>query len=177
MPIKNLRVKIKMQILLEVFSREGLEMIQSANIKTPIMPQQNVIQHADLRPGKQIIQHAQLWGQFDTTMMQTNRDSINFGENAVGERMFAARQPFTTSNFGTESKVGNGDLSRTTRDTLETSVEAISSIMEQDDQYEGSKLGEYSQLGPTGFQDYNDRSFQSQQAKVAQAYEYFGNFG
>lgn len=176
MPIKKLRVKIKMQILLGTFSREGLEMIQSSNIKTPIMPVQNVVQNASLRP-QNVIQHSQLWGQFQTTMMQNNRQAINYGENAVGERMFAAREPYTTSNFGTESKVGNGDLSRTAHETLETSVEAISSIMEQDDQYEGSKLGEYSQLGPTGFQDYNDRSYQSHQAKVAQAYEYFGNFG
>jgi len=150
-------------------------MVHSANIKTPIMPMQNVIQHADLRP-QNVVQHSPLWGQFQTTMMQNNRQAINYGENAVGERMYSARQPFAGSNFGTDTKIGNGDLSRTTRETLETSVEAISGIMQQDDQYEGSKIGEYSALGPTGFQDYNDRSFQSQQAKAAQAYEYFGNF-
>ena len=176
LPIKKLRVKIKIQFLLEVFSREGFKMVHSANIKTPIMPMQNVIQNASLRP-ENVVQHSQLWGQLQTTMMQNNRQAINYGENAVGERMFAAREPYTNSAFATESKVGNGDLSRTTRETLETSVEAISSIMQQDDQYEGSKLGEYSQLGPTGFQDYNDRSFQSQQAKAAQAYEYFNNLG
>ncbi|MBQ7704857.1 MAG: hypothetical protein IJT73_05465 [Selenomonadaceae bacterium] len=152
-------------------------MVHSANISTPIMPVQNVIQNASLKPGENVIQHAQLFGSFDTTMMQNNRQAINYGETAVGERMYSAREPMTVSNFGTESKIGNGELSRTSRETLETSVEAISGIMQQDDQYQGSKIGDYSALGPTGFQDYNDRSFQSQQQMAAKAYAYFENFG
>ena len=151
-------------------------MISSSNISTPIMPVQNVIQHADMRPGEPVIKNAQLFGGFDTTMMQTNRQAINNGENAVSERMYAARAPIAVSNFGTETKIGNGDLSRASHETLETSVEAIATIMEKDDEYEASKVGDYSALGPTGFQDYNDRSFQTQQAKAAQAYEYFSDF-
>ena len=170
-----MRVKIKVHILLEIFSREGYKVVHSSNIKTPIMPMQNVIQHADLRPGKNVIQHSQLWGEFKTTMMQNNRQAINYGETAVGERSFAARQPFTSSNFGTETKIGNGDLSRTAHETLETAVEAMASIMQQDDQYEGSKLGEYSALGATGFQEYNDTSYQNYLDKARKAYEYFGN--
>ena len=165
-----------MQILLECFSKEGFKMVHSANISTPIMPVQNVIQSTPMKP-ETIIKHTPLWGQFNTTMMQTNRESINYGETATGERMFAAREPYTTTNFGTETKIGNGELSRQSRETLETSVEAISGIMQKDDQFEGSKTGDYSALGPTGFQEYNDRSFQSQQQAAAKAYEYFGNFG
>ena len=152
-------------------------MVHSSNIKTPIMPLQNANIQASMMPGPNVIQHAQLWGDFQTTPMQTNRDSINYGEQAVSERMFAARQPMTVSNFGTETHIGNGELSRESRQTLETSVEAISSIMQKDDQFEGSKTGSYSALGPTGFQEFNDRSFQSQQATAAKSYEYFSNFG
>lgn len=128
-------------------------------------------------PIQNVIQHSPLFGTFQTTMMQTNRDTINYGETAVGERMFSARQPMAVSNFGTETKIGNGELSRTSRETLEISTEAISSIMQQDDQFEGSKTGDYSALGSTGFQQYNDRSFQSQQAMAAKSYEYFSKFG
>ena len=152
-------------------------MIHSANISTPIMPVQSSMYDKPMLPKEPVIKHAQLWGEFNTTMMQTNRESIQNGETAVGERMFAARQPMTVSNFGTETKIGNGDLSRASHETLETSVEAISTIMQKDDQFEASKTGSYSALGPTGFQDYNDRSFQSQQSMVAKAYEYFNNFG
>lgn len=152
-------------------------MIHSANISTPIMPVQSSMYDKPMLPKEPVIKHAQLWGEFNTTMMQTNRESIQNGENAVGERMFAARQPMTVSNFGTETKIGNGELSRTSHETLETSVEAISTIMQKDDQFEASKTGSYSALGPTGFQEFNDRSFQTQQSMVAKAYEYFNNFG
>ena len=128
-------------------------------------------------PVQNVITSTPLWGTFQTTMMQNNRQAINYGETAVGERMFSARQPMTVSNFGNETKIGNGDLSRASRETLEVSTEAISSIMQQDDQFQGSKTGSYSALGPTGFQEYTDRSFQSQQAMAAKAYEYFANYG
>ena len=128
-------------------------------------------------PIQNVITSTPLWGSFQTTMMQNNRDAINYGETAVGERMFSARQPMAVSNFGTETKIGNGDLSRASRETFEVSTEAISSIMQQDDQFQGSKTGSYSALGPTGFQEYTDRSFQSQQAMAAKAYEYFANYG
>ena len=105
-------------------------MIHSANISTPIMPVQSSMYDKPMLPKENVIQHAQLWGQFDTTMMQTNRESIQNGETAVSERMFAARQPMSVSNFGTETKIGNGDLSRVSHETLETSVEAISTIMQ-----------------------------------------------
>lgn len=152
-------------------------MVHSSNIKTPIMPLQNATIQSPMLPGKNIIQHAQLWGAFDTTPMQTNREAVSNGKQATSERMFAAQQPMAVSNFGTETKIGNGELSRESRQTLETSVDAISSIMQKDDQFEGSKTGDYSALGPTGFQDFNDRSFQTQQATAAKSYEYFSNIG
>ncbi len=152
-------------------------MIHSSNIKTPIMPVQASMFDKPMLPKENVIQHAQLWGEFQTTMMETNRESIQKGETAVGERMYAARQPMTVSNFGTETKIGNGEFSKASHETLETSVEAISNIMQKDDQFQGSKTGSYSAIGPTGFQEYNDRSFRSQQAMVAKAYEYFNNFG
>ena len=152
-------------------------MIHSSNISTPIMPVQSSMYDKPMLPKENVVQHTQLWGEFQTTMMQTNRESIQNGESAVGERMFAARQPMSVSNFGTETKIGNGELSKVSHETLETSVEAISNIMQKDDQFEASKTGDYSALGPTGFQGYNDRSFQNQQAMVAKAYEYFNNFG
>lgn len=152
-------------------------MIHSANISTPIMPVQSSMYDKPMLPKEPVIKHVQLWGEFNTTMMQTNRESIQNGETAVGERMFAARQPMAVSNFGTETKIGSGELSRVSHETLETSVEAISTIMQKDDQFEASKTGSYSALGPTGFQEFNDRSFQTQQSMVAKAYEYFNNFG
>lgn len=152
-------------------------MIQSSNINTPIMPVSASMYDKPMLPKENVIQHSQLWGAFDTTIMQTNRESIQNGETAVGERMFAARQPMSVSNFGTETKIGNGELSKASHETLETSVEAISTIMQKDDQFEASKIGDYSALGPTGFQESNDRSFQNQQAMVAKAYEYFNNLG
>ena len=152
-------------------------MVHSSNISTPIMPVQSSMYDKPMMPKENVIQHAQLWGEFNTTMMKTNRDAMQNGETAVGERMFAARQPMSVSNFGTETKIGNGDLSKASHETLETSVEAISTIMQKDDQFEASKTGSYSALGPTGFQEFNNRSFQNQQAMVAKAYEYFNNFG
>lgn len=97
--------------------------IPDVRIHTPMWPVQNVIQHTPL------------WGTFDTTMMQTNRDAINYGAQAVSERMQAAKQPIEVSNFGTETNIGNGELSRQSRETLEVATEAISSIMQQDDQF------------------------------------------
>ena len=88
--------------------------------------------------------------------------------------MYAARDP--VSNFGTEVHVGRGQFSQNSRETLEISVESISRAMQQDDEFEASKIGEYSAQGPTGFQDYNDRSYQTQQQIVAKAYEYFQNY-
>ena len=152
-------------------------MIQSSNVSTSIMSVSPSMYDKPMMPKENVIQHSQLWGAFDTTMMQINRESVQNGENAVGERMFAARQPMSVSNFGTETKIGNGELSKVSHETLETSVEAISTIMQKDDQFEASKTGDYSALGPTGFQEANDRSFQNQQAMVAKAYEYFNNFG
>ena len=152
-------------------------MVHSSNISTPIMPVQASTFDKPMLPKENVIKSAQLWGEFNTTVMTTNREAIQNGETAIGERMFSARQPMTVSNFGTETKIGNGDLSKVSHEALETSVEAISTIMQKDDQYEASKTGNYSALGPTGFQDFNDRSFQSQQAMVAKAYEYFNNFG
>jgi hypothetical protein len=149
----------------------------SGSIKTPIMPLQNATIKSPMWPVKDVIEHTQLWGDFDTTIMQTNRQYIKAGETAISERMFAARQPMSVSNFGTETKIGNGELSKVSHETLETSVEAISTIMQKDDQWQGSKNGSYSAMGPTGFQEFNDRSFRSQQARVAKAYEYFNTFG
>jgi hypothetical protein len=141
------------------------------------MPVQPSMFDKPMLPKENVIKHSQLWGEFQTTVMKTNRNAIQNGKTAVGERMFAARQPMTVSNFGTETKIGNGELSKASHETLETSVEAISSIMQKDDQWQGSKTGNYSAMGPTGFQEFNDRSFRSQQAAAAKAYEYFNNYG
>lgn len=125
------------------------------------MPVQNVIQ-------------APLDGGLGLTMMQANRQAINNGGVAISERMYASRDHF--SNLGGEVHVGNGRFSQNSRETLEISVESIAGIMESDDEYQASKIGEYSALGPTDFQDYTDRSYQTQQQIAARAYEYFGNY-
>lgn len=150
-------------------------MVSSTNNNTSMMSVP--VYDKPMLPKENVIQDAQLWGEFQTTMMETNRESIQNGKDAVGERMFAARQPMEVSNFGTETKIGNGELSKASHETLETSVDAISTIMQKDDQWQGSKNGSYSAMGPTGFQEFNDRSFRSQQERVAKAYEYFNTFG
>ena len=152
-------------------------MVHSSKIKTPIMPVSPSFFDKPMMPKENVIQHSPLWGEFQTTVMKTNRDSIQDGKTAVGERMFAARQPMTVSNFGTETKIGNGELSKISHETLEISVESISSIMQKDDQWQGSKTGNYSAMGPTGFQESNDRSIEAQQKAAAKAYEYFNNYG
>ncbi len=125
-------------------------------------------------PIQNVIQHAKLDGGLGMTMMQNNRTAINNGSMATSERMFTARDP--VSNFGDEVHVGRGQFSQNARETLEVSVESISRTMQQDDEFQASKIGDYSALGPTGFQDYNDRSFQTQQQIAAKAYEYFSNY-
>ena len=125
-------------------------------------------------PVQNVIQHTPLDGGLGMTMMQNNRTAINNGSMATSERMYAARDP--VSNFGTEVHVGRGQFSQNSRETLEVSVESISRAMQRDDEFEASKIGDYSALGPTGFQDYNNRSYQSQQQVVAKAYEYFKNY-
>ncbi len=125
-------------------------------------------------PIQNVIQHAKLDGGLGMTMMQGNRYAINNGSMATSERMFSARDP--VSNFGNEVHVGRGRFSQNSRETLEISVESMSQIMQKDDDFEASKIGEYSALGPTGFQGYNDRSYQTQQQIAAKAYEYFNNY-
>ncbi len=126
-------------------------------------------------PIQNVIQHTPLDGGMTLTSMQNNRQAFRYGNAAMSERMYASRDH--VSQFGTETHIGRGQMSRENRRTMEVSVESIAKIMEQDDQYEGSKTGSYSALGPTEFQAFNDRSFQNHQQIVANAYKYFANYG
>ena len=138
------------------------------------MPLQNVVQNASLRVPR-VIEHAPMDASLEVTYMENNRDIFHSGNMAVSERMFAARDPI--SNFGTETHIGKGASSRASREIMETSVENIAKIMERDDEFEGSQMGDYSPLGSMGVIELNDRSFEKQQQIVARAYEYFGNYG
>lgn len=131
------------------------------------MPIQNVTQGAPNYGDMRLIRN--------TPPVQLNREIVYDGNMATSERMFASRDP--VSNFGNETHIGTGVFSRISHETMETSVENIASIMEQDDEFEGSKMGDYSPLGPTGFQQFNDRSFENQQQIAVNAYKYFGNYG
>ena len=122
-----------------------------------------------------VIEHTPLDGGLVPSNMEQNRQIFHEGLMAVSERMYAARDP--VSNFGNETHIGKGDFSQISRDLMEESVESIAKIMEKDDEFEGSKMGEYSPLGPMGIQEINDRSFEKQQQIAANAYKYFANYG
>ena len=126
-------------------------------------------------PIQNVIQHAPLDGGMTLTNMQNNRQTFRYGNMATSERMYASRDH--VSPFGNETHIGRGQMSRENRETMEVSVESIAKIMEQDDEFEGSKTGSYSALGPTEFQEFNDRSFRNHQQIVANAYKYFTNYG
>ena len=114
-----------------------------------------------------VIEHAPLDGGLVPTNMEQNRQIFHEGLMAVSERMYAARDP--VSNFGNETHIGNGKFSRISRELMEASVESIAKIME--------KMGEYSQLGPMGIQEINDRSFEKQQQIAVNAQKFVANYG
>lgn len=121
-----------------------------------------------------VITHAPLSGEFAKTNMEVNREIVQGGHMAVSERMYAARDP--VSNFGNETHIGKGINSQISRQIMEESVESIARIMERDDEYEGSQMGDYTTVPPAGFQELNDRSFETQQRVAANAYKYFANY-
>ena len=122
-----------------------------------------------------VIEHAPLDGGLVQSNMEQNRQIFHQGLMAVSERMYAARDP--VSNFGTETHIGKGVFSRASREIMEASVESIAKIMEKDDEFEGSNMGEYSQLGSMGIQEINDRSFEKQQQIAVNAQKFVANYG
>ncbi len=122
-----------------------------------------------------VIEHTPLDGGLVPTNMEQNRQIFQGGLMAVSERMYAARDP--VSNFGTETHIGKGDFSQISRELMEASVESIARIMEKDDEFEGSNMGEYSPMGPMGIKEINDRSFEKQQQIAANAQKFVANYG
>lgn len=119
-----------------------------------------------------VLRHTPLLGAgMQTTMMQLNRDAIDTGHDVVAAKMYASRDH--VSNTGNETHVGTSEFSRNNREMMEVSVDAMSRIMEQDDEFEVSNFGNESRLGPTGFQNYNNFSYETKQQVAANAYQYF----
>lgn len=108
------------------------------------------------------------------TFMQANRQAQRVAGQATASSMYNVLS--NDSVNGSSTKLGKGEFSKTSEELRSISVEAISSIMEQDDDVANiSNLGNESLLGPTDFSEMNDRSYNARQQVAASAYNYFNN--
>lgn len=106
-----------------------------------------------------------------TTFRQMNVDTIQTGREVTSDKMEEARMP--VSNFGTEANVGRGQFSQMSEQMATEAVNTMSSIMEQDDDFEPAVNGSDSAFGPSGFQESFDNSFNPAMQRAASSYSYF----
>lgn len=108
------------------------------------------------------------------TFMQANRQAQRVGSQATARLMYESLPQDSVNGSGT--KLGKGEFSKSSEEMRSIAVDAISSIMEQDDDVTNiSNLGNESLLGPTDFSEMNDRSYNARQQVAASAYNYFNN--
>lgn len=107
-----------------------------------------------------------------TSFMQANRQAERVGGQTTAKLMYESL-PQGSAN-GSSTELGTSEFRKANDEVIEVSVEAVSSIMEQDDDFASvSNLGTESVLGPTGFNEMNDRSYNARQQVAASAYNYF----
>ena len=107
-----------------------------------------------------------------TSFKQANLQAQRIGGQATAERMYESLPQGSVN--GSSTDLGTSEFRKANDEVIEVSVEAVSSIMEQDDGFASvSNLGNESLLGPTGFSEMNDRSYNARQQVAASAYNYF----
>ena len=107
------------------------------------------------------------------TFRNLNVEAAQSGRQATASGMEVAKEPTTVSNFGNETNVGISQFSQNSERIEEYGVESLTSIMEQDDQYEAPVDGSSSAFSPSGFQEAYDRSFNQASQRAASSYSYF----
>ena len=107
------------------------------------------------------------------TFRNMNVEAAQNGRQATSSGMEVAREPTTVSNFGNETHVGISKFSQNSERIEEYGVESLTSIMEQDDQYEAPVDGSSSAFSSSGFQEAYDRSFDQAAQRAASSYSYF----
>ena len=105
------------------------------------------------------------------TFRQVNFDAAQNGRQATSAGMEESRDP--VSNFGIETHVGTSQFSQNSKQIEEYGVESLTSIMEQDDQYQAPIDGSSSAFSESGFQEEYDRSFNQAAQRAASSYQYF----
>ena len=105
------------------------------------------------------------------TFRQINVQLGQIGSNVVSSKMDDARA--SVSNFGNEPQIGNGQFTQISKQIEDEAVNSVSRIMEQDDDFEASNLGNDSAFGTSGFQSMNDTSFNPAMQRAASSYSYF----
>ena len=85
-----------------------------------------------------------------TTMRQLNLQAAREGQAVVKEAMDETKAAFGTTYLGGETKIGTGELNRTNNEIENLGIRDIEKIMQQDDKYESSNLGNAPAIRPSG---------------------------
>ena len=107
------------------------------------------------------------------TFRQMNVDANQNGRQATESNMQEATKDLNVSNFGNETKVGNGQTSQISEQIASDAVNSMASIMEQDDEFEAPVNGSGTAFSPINFQQTNDSSFDPAMQRAASSYAYF----
>ena len=107
------------------------------------------------------------------TFRQMNVSANQTGRQATESNMQEATRDLNVSNFGNETKVGNGQTSQISEQIASDAVESISQIMEQDDEFEAPANGSGTAFSSSGFQQAYDTSFDPAMQRAASSYAYF----
>lgn len=111
-------------------------------------------------------------GFMQASFKQANLQAHQLGDQSTARAMYESH-PHNPVN-GAETNLGTSQFSKSNDELIEVSVEKVAEIMEQDDGFAKiSNTGSESLLGPSNFQEMNDRSYSARQQAAASAYNYF----
>ena len=102
------------------------------------------------------------------TFRNMNVEATQNGRQAIASSMEEAKETTSVSNFGNETNVGISQFSQNSERIEEYGVESLTSIMEQDDEFEAPANGSSSAFSSIGF-----RSFNQAAQRAASSYSYF----
>ena len=105
------------------------------------------------------------------TFRTLNTDANFAGKEATENKMREAKDP--VSNFGNETHLGTGQTSQILDQVANEAVEAMSTIMQQDDDFENPVNGSGTAFTPIHFQEANNTAFDPAMQRAASSYQYF----
>ena len=85
-----------------------------------------------------------------TTMRQLNINATREASASIKQTMDETKAAFGTTYLGGETKIGTGELNRTNNEIENLGIRDIEKIMQQDDKYESSNLGNAPAISPAG---------------------------